>query len=106
MVIILAVAIVVLEGVERRLDVARDELRVRLAGSRGGWINDDTGATPEPAGNVHLHREAVGEWILLDASTTISAGGAGLASAMLSDREGPVGTGAQSLLITRRSPAT
>jgi hypothetical protein len=55
-----------------------------------------------PELTVHLHREPAGEWILVDARTTISAGGAGLATTTLYDREGPVGTGAQSLLIKDR----
>jgi hypothetical protein len=55
-----------------------------------------------PELTVHLHREAAGEWILADARTTISAGGAGLATTTLSDRQGPVGAGAQSLLIRAR----
>lgn len=56
-----------------------------------------------PELTVHLHREATSEWICLDAQTTISAGGAGLATSVLSDTEGPVGVGAQSLLIAPRS---
>jgi hypothetical protein len=59
-----------------------------------------------PELTVHVHREADGEWILLDASTTISAGGAGLATAALSDHQGPFGAGAQSLLIIRRPAAS
>jgi hypothetical protein len=55
-----------------------------------------------PELTVHLHREAVGEWICLDAQTAISTGGAGLATSVLSDLDGPVGVGAQSLLITPR----
>jgi hypothetical protein len=55
-----------------------------------------------PELTVHLHREAVGEWICLDAQTVISTGGAGLATSVLSDAEGPVGVGAQSLLIDPR----
>lgn len=55
-----------------------------------------------PELTVHVHREAVGEWICLDAQTTISAGGAGLATSVLSDAKGPVGVGAQSLLVARR----
>ena len=55
-----------------------------------------------PELTVHLHREAVGEWICLDARTVISTGGAGLATSVLSDADGPVGVGAQSLLITPR----
>jgi hypothetical protein len=56
-----------------------------------------------PELTVHLHREAAGEWICLDAQTTISAGGTGLATSVLSDLDGPVGVGAQSLLIAPRN---
>lgn len=55
-----------------------------------------------PELTVHLHREAVGEWILLDAETVASEGGAGLASSVLSDRDGRIGRGAQALLIAPR----
>jgi hypothetical protein len=55
-----------------------------------------------PELTVHLHREAVGEWISLDARTVISTGGAGLATSVLSDTRGQVGVGAQSLLIAPR----
>ncbi len=55
-----------------------------------------------PELTVHLHREAAGEWICLAARTSISAGGTGLATSMLSDQSGPLGVGAQSLLISRR----
>lgn len=55
-----------------------------------------------PEITVHLHREPSGEWIYVDALSTISAGGAGLATTALSDRQGPVGVGAQALLVTRR----
>jgi hypothetical protein len=57
-----------------------------------------------PELTVHLHRQAAGEWICLDAQTTISPGGAGLATSVLSDLDGPVGVGAQSLLIAPRPP--
>jgi len=57
-----------------------------------------------PELTVHLHREAAGEWICLDAQTAISTGGAGLATSVLSDLGGPIGVGAQSLLITSRGP--
>jgi Thioesterase-like superfamily len=56
-----------------------------------------------PELTVHLHREAAGEWICLDAQTTISTGGAGLATSVLSDLDGPVGVAAQSLLVTPRT---
>jgi hypothetical protein len=57
-----------------------------------------------PELTVHLHREAAGEWICLDAQTVISTGGAGLATSVLSDLDGQIGVGAQSLLVTSRSP--
>ncbi|MCW2614044.1 MAG: hypothetical protein JWN08_1038 [Frankiales bacterium] len=55
-----------------------------------------------PELTVHLHREAVGEWVCLDARTAISPGGAGLATSVLSDEQGPLGVGAQSLLVAPR----
>lgn len=55
-----------------------------------------------PELTVHLHREPVGEWVCLDGSTTISAGGVGLATSLLSDLDGPIGVGAQSLLVSPR----
>lgn len=55
-----------------------------------------------PELTVHLHREAVGEWICLESQTVISLAGAGLATSMLSDLGGPIGVGAQSLLIAPR----
>jgi hypothetical protein len=51
---------------------------------------------------VHFTREPVGEWVLLDASTQVAEGGAGLASSVLSDRSGPVARGAQALFIAPR----
>jgi hypothetical protein len=55
-----------------------------------------------PELTVHLHREAAGEWVCVDATTVVSEGGAGLATTALSDLEGPVGVGAQSLLVAPR----
>jgi hypothetical protein len=55
-----------------------------------------------PELTVHLHREVVGEWVCLDATTTISPGGVGLATSVLSDLKGPIGVGAQSLLVSPR----
>ena len=51
---------------------------------------------------VHFVREPVGEWVLLDASTQLAEGGAGLASSVLSDRSGPVARGAQALFVGPR----
>jgi acyl-CoA thioesterase len=51
---------------------------------------------------VHFRREPRGEWICLDAETTIAEGGAGLARSTLSDDDGVVALGAQSLLVAPR----
>ena len=55
-----------------------------------------------PELTVHLEREPEGEWICLDARTSIEPGGAGLATSILSDRRGPVGRGAQTLYVGDR----
>lgn len=55
-----------------------------------------------PELTVHLRREPRGEWICLDAETTITEGGAGLARSTLSDDDGVVAQGAQSLFVARR----
>lgn len=55
-----------------------------------------------PELTVHLHREAAGEWVLLDAETVASEGGVGLASTVLSDQRGRLGRGAQALLVAPR----
>ena len=44
-----------------------------------------------PELTVHLHREAVGEWICLDAQTAISPGGVGLATSVLPTSTDPWG---------------
>jgi hypothetical protein len=55
-----------------------------------------------PELTVHLRREARGEWICLDAATVIADGGAGLARSTLSDADGVVAHGSQSLLVAPR----
>ena len=51
---------------------------------------------------IHLHREHTGEWVGLDARTLIGPTGAGTAVSTLSDTAGPVGHGAQALVVRRR----
>jgi hypothetical protein len=48
---------------------------------------------------VVLHRDPAGEWLLLDAATTIGAAGTGLAASTLSDTVGLCGRGMQTLLV-------
>lgn len=51
---------------------------------------------------VYLHRMPIGEWVCLDASTTVEPNGIGLATSVLSDERGVIGRGLQSLFVDRR----
>jgi hypothetical protein len=51
---------------------------------------------------VILQRDPVGEWLLMDAVTTMGGTGTGLAETRLSDTSGQVGIGVQSLLVSPR----
>ncbi len=51
---------------------------------------------------VHLHRQPVGEWVGMDARTTIGPDGVGVATSVVHDVEGPVGTTAQALFVRER----
>ena len=48
---------------------------------------------------VHLYRDPAGEWMALDAATAIGPTGIGTAMSVLHDESGPVGRGAQALLV-------
>jgi hypothetical protein len=48
---------------------------------------------------VHLHRDAVGEWVLIDAATVADPVGAGLASSRIHDEGGAIGLAAQTLFV-------
>ncbi|MHB1472148.1 MAG: thioesterase family protein [Dermatophilaceae bacterium] len=80
--------------------------RVLAVADSGNGISGELDLTNwhfiNPELTVHLHREVVGEWVCLEAQTAISPGGVGLATSVLSDLDGPVGVGAQSLLVTQR----
>jgi len=52
---------------------------------------------------VALHRLPRGEWILLDAASTLGPDGTGLAVTRLADRDGAIGQGMQTLVVTRRA---
>ncbi|MFF4320579.1 thioesterase family protein [Streptomyces sp. NPDC001568] len=52
--------------------------------------------------SVHLHRHPVGEWVCVEARTSVDAAGIGLADSRLHDEKGPIGRGAQSLFVTPR----
>jgi hypothetical protein len=54
---------------------------------------------------VALHREPVGEWVCLEASTWPEPDGVGLAESRLHDARGPIGWALQSLVVeTRPAP--
>lgn len=51
---------------------------------------------------VSLHRDPVGEWVLLDAVTVTDAAGSGLAITRLADERGAVGRALQTMVVDRR----
>jgi len=53
--------------------------------------------------SVFMDRPAVGEWVCLEARTTLGTPGGGMAECRLWDVEGPVGRSIQSLLVERRT---
>lgn len=62
--------------------------------SRWLFINPDL--------SVYLHRLPRGEWVCLDAETTTQRTGIGLAASVLSDEDGVIGRGLQSLFLGPR----
>lgn len=83
-------------GVQRVLAVADSGNGVSAVLSWDEWLFINTELT------VHFRRPPRGEWICLDAETSIAAGGAGLARSVLSDDDGVVAQGAQALLVAPR----
>lgn len=80
--------------------------RVLVAADFGNGISNAVDWTAHVFVNVdltvHLHRQPEGEWVCLDATTDVDTRGVGLATSRLYDERGPIGRGAQSLLIDRR----
>jgi acyl-coenzyme A thioesterase PaaI-like protein len=54
--------------------------------------------------DVHLSRPVEGDWIRLDAMTTLGGRGAALARSTVRDVRGPVGCTAQTLILAARTP--
>ncbi len=84
-----------MSGLQRLLCVADSCSGISAALPWAGWLFINTDLS------IHLTREPRGDWILLDAVTRISEGGAGLASAALGDDAGVFGRSAQTLLVRR-----
>ncbi len=82
--------------VQRMLAVADSGSGLSSVLDIGSWlfINPDL--------TVHVTRPPIGEWIHLDAASTIAPGQVGLARSTISDEAGVVGYGAQSLLVAHR----
>jgi acyl-Coa thioesterase superfamily protein/acyl-CoA thioesterase superfamily protein len=51
---------------------------------------------------LHLHRAPEGEWMAVDAATTVGPGGVGAVAGLLFDERGQVGRSAQSLVVRPR----
>jgi hypothetical protein len=67
------------------------------------WLPIVTWMFINPDLDVHLARQPEGEWLCLEAETSLDPDhGFGLASSRLYDQTGQVGTGAQSLFVTPR----
>lgn len=62
--------------------------------SRHLFINPDL--------TVHVHRHPAGEWVCVDARTSIDAAGVGMTEAALHDGQGPIGRSVQSLFVAPR----
>lgn len=62
----------------------------------GGWIFINTELT------VHVLRPPLGEWLCLDAQTTLGNGSVGMATSRVYDEHGLVARSAQALLIAKR----
>jgi hypothetical protein len=51
---------------------------------------------------VVLHRYPAGEWVAMEARTTLGGAGIGVAESTLHDERGPIGHGLQSLFVAAR----
>jgi hypothetical protein len=56
-----------------------------------------------PSLSLALERYPRGEWVLLEARTTLSSDGLGVSSSRLADAAGYFAVGSQPLLVERRS---
>jgi hypothetical protein len=51
---------------------------------------------------VYLQRPPRGDWVCLDARTTVDPGGTGLARSAMHDQHGPIGSATQALFVASR----
>ncbi|MFF7215122.1 thioesterase family protein [Streptomyces sp. NPDC008238] len=80
--------------------------RVLVAADSGNGVSNvldfATHLFVNPDLTVHLHRHPAGEWVCLDARTTVDPYGVGMAETALHDEQGPIGRGVQSLFVAPR----
>jgi hypothetical protein len=80
--------------------------RVLVAADSGNGVSAAADPTKlsflNPDMTVYLHRPLDGEWVCLDATTTIDPHGVGLAECALYDERGRIGASEQSLIIEPR----
>ncbi|MFJ8363525.1 thioesterase family protein [Streptomyces sp. NPDC093984] len=80
--------------------------RVLVAADSGNGLSNvldfATHVFINPDLTVHLHRHPIGEWVCLDARTSIDADGLGMAEAALHDTRGAIGRSVQSLFVSSR----
>ena len=70
----------------------------------GASVAPDTGETDAVSTPLEaaFERMPVGEWVSVDAATHAAGEGIGTSESVLGDREGRIGSAAQTLLISRR----
>lgn len=79
--------------------------RVLIAADSGNGVSARfDGLFINPDLTVQWTRPAVGEWVGLEASTTLTDDGIGLATSVIHDQHGPLGRGAQTLLLDHAPP--
>jgi hypothetical protein len=83
-------------GLQRLMTLADCGNGISTVLPMGNWVFINPDLT------VHLARYPAGEWLCLDAATSVDPNGFGLATSTLYDAEGRVGAGAQSLFVDKR----
>ena len=73
-------------------------------GISGELPMDGTWMFVPPSFSIALQREPLGEWVLLDARTTLAPDGLGVCAFNVSDEHGILGAGTQALLVERVAP--
>ncbi|MDZ7577265.1 MAG: thioesterase family protein [Candidatus Nanopelagicales bacterium] len=85
-----------ISGVERVMLIADSGNGISAAADPRQWSFLNTELT------VHLHRLPVSERVWMSAKTVLSSEGVGLASTVIGDEAGAIGTAAQTLFVDRR----